>query len=301
MNVYGEIATNKFKTYLILVLFIIFVSFVSYVIGKAMGLESSGLLILSFAISFFLSIISYYFSDRIVLGLHGAKSADRDQYFDLYTVTENLAIGAGLPKPRVYVIPDPAPNAFATGRDYNHAVVVVTQGLLETLDRRELEGVIAHELSHIKNYDMLLMTIVSIMVGVIVYLTDFFMRSLWWGRSSRDDNDRSGSAIIMIIAIIVALLSPLLATLLQLAVSRKREFLADASAAYLTRYPQGLAQALAKIAQSPHQLATASNGTAHLFIENPFGVDHKAETPWWVKLFSTHPPVEERIAKLQSM
>jgi len=299
MNVYSEINSNKLKTYIALILFVVFVSFVAFVIGKALGLQGGPLLILAFFISLFFSFISYFFSDKIVLSLHGARPANREEHFDLYTVTENLALAAGLPKPRVYIIPDAAPNAFATGRDYKHAVVVVTQGLLEVLDRRELEGVIAHELSHIKNYDILLMTVVSVLVGVIVYLTDFFMRSLWWRNR---DNNREGSAIMMVVAIVVAVLSPILATLLQLAVSRRREFLADASAAYITRYPTGLASALEKIAQNPHKLSTASNGTAHMFIENPFGADRQSsKTSWWIRLFSTHPPVEERIAKLQGM
>ena len=241
---------------------------------------------------------SYYFSDSIVLKLHGAHEASREEYFDLYTVTENLAIAAGIPKPKIYVIDDPAPNAFATGRNYNHAVVVATYGLLRLLNRRELEGVIAHELSHIKNYDILLMTIVSVLVGFLVYATDFFMRTLWF-RSGNDN--RRGSAVVIVLAIIAAILTPILAAMLQLAISRKREFLADASAAYLTRYPEGLSSAIEKIAGSPLELSTANNGTAHLFIENPYGVDKKKKTSWWAKLFSTHPPIEERIARLRNM
>lgn len=299
MNVYAEISKNKFKTYLIFFFFFIFASFVVYVIGKGLGLEGYGLFIFAFLLSFVSSVVSYYFSDKIVLTLHGARKAQRDKHFDFYTVSENLALAAGLPTPKLYVIDDPSPNAFATGRNYKHAVIVVTTGLLSLMDRRELEGVIAHELSHIKNYDMLVMTVVSIIVGFIVYLTDFFTRSLWY-RSS-DNRENNGSAAILLLSIFVAILAPLVATLMQLAVSRKREFLADASAAYLTRYPEGLARALEKLAASSQVLHSASNATAHLFITNPLKTDRSKKVSWIAKLFSTHPPLEERIAKLRAM
>ncbi len=299
MNVYSEIASNKLKTYLILFFFFIFVSFTVYVIGKALGLEGYGLFVFAFLLSFVGSMVSYYFSDKIVLTLHGARPADRSKYFDFYTVTENLALGAGLPMPKLYVIDDSAPNAFATGRNYKHAVVVATTGLLSLMERRELEGVIAHELSHIKNYDILVMTIVSIMVGFIVYLTDFFSRSLWY--RSADDRDNRGSAAIILLSVVIAILAPIMATILQLAISRKREFLADASAAYLTRYPEGLARALEKLAASNKVLRSASNATAHLFISSPLKTDKTSKVSWIAKLFSTHPPLEERISKLRAM
>ncbi len=301
MSIYSEIANNKTKTYLIFTLFLVLLSFLLFVIGKALGYSGSSLFVFAFIISLFSSVGSYYFSDKLVLAMHGAVEAKRAEYFDLYTVTENLAIGAGIPKPRVYIVQDKAPNAFATGRNWKNAVVVVTTGLLEVLDRRELEGVIAHELSHIKNYDMLVMTVVAVFVGSIVYLADFFLRSLWWGRSS-DDRDSRGSAIMLVLAIAASILAPIAATLLQLAISRKREFLADASAAYLTRYPEGLALALEKIAAVPYRMTTATNATAHLFIENPFKTDksHK-KASWLMKLFSTHPPISERIAKLRAL
>lgn len=298
MNVYKEIASNKTKTYVALVIFFLFASAVLYVLGKALGLAGPGLFIFAFLLSLSANIFSYYNSDKIVLAIHKAKEADRKEFFDLYTVTENLAIAAGIPKPKVYVIFDPAPNAFATGRDNKHSVVAVTTGLLEILDRRELEGVVAHELSHIKNYDILLMTLVSVLVGLVIYATDFFIRSQWF-RGSDDNNKQSG--LWAILALVVAIIAPLAATLLQLAVSRKREFLADASGAYITRYPQGLASALEKIAATPGQMATASNATAHMFIENPLGADRKQKKSWLINLFSTHPPVEERIMKLRTM
>ncbi len=299
MNIYSHITANRVKTYLIMLFFFVLVSLLVFVVGRAMGYSGFSLFVFAFLISFVSSFISYYFSDRIVLTLHNAKPANREEYFDYYTVAENLALAAGIPKPRLYVINDSSPNAFATGRNPKNAVVVATTGLLALVDRRELEGVVAHELSHIKNYDILVMTVVSVMVGLIVYLTDFFMRSMWFRPRSRDD--RGGSAIFMLLAVLAAVLAPLLATLMQLAVSRKREFLADASAAYLTRYPEGLAQALIKISGSPAVMRTASNATAHLFIENPFKADRDKKGSWLANLFSTHPTVDERVARLRAM
>ena len=231
----------------------------------------------------------------------GAKLADRKQHFNLFTVTENLAIADGLPMPKLYVIDDPAPNAFATGRDPKHAVVCATTGILERLDRTELEGVIAHELSHIKNSDILLSSVVAVLVGTVALVADWIMRSLWWGGIGRDREESDNRNPIMFVLLIIALiLAPLAATLIQLAISRKREFLADASGALLTRYPDGLARALIKISQDPHVLHTATTSTAHLFISNPF--KNKQRTASWVtSLFSTHPPTEERVKILQSM
>jgi len=301
MNIYSQINQNKVKSGIIVFLFFILVVFVVYVIGRAFGYSGSSLFLFAFILSFASSFFSYFFSDKIVLSMHHAQPAKRSQHFDFYTVTENLALAAGLPKPKLYVINDPAPNAFATGRNYEHAVVVATTGLLQMMDRRELEGVVAHELSHIKNYDMLLMTVVSVMVGLVVYLTDFFMRSLWYPRDDRDNRNSSG--VLFLLALILAVFAPIAATLLQLAISRKREFLADASAAYLTRYPEGLASALVKLQTTPQKLRTATNATAHLFIASPLKTDLnlKAKTNWLVNLFSTHPPLEERIAKLRQM
>ncbi|MFA6005204.1 MAG: M48 family metallopeptidase [Patescibacteria group bacterium] len=298
MNVYNEIAANKAKTYFIASIFFVFAAVTLFIISKALGYSGPSIFIFAFVLSFATSIGGYFFSDKLVLTMHGAHEADRETYFDAYTVTENLAIASGLPKPRLYVIEDPSPNAFATGRNYKNAVVVVTTGILSRLDRRELEGVIAHELSHIKNYDMLLMTVVSIFVGSIAFITDFFMRSLWFRKGDREEK---GSGIFMIVGILVAIMAPVVATLMQLAISRRREFLADASGAYLTRYPEGLARALEKIASDPRPMQSASNATAHLFIESPFKADVKGQTSWMLNLFSTHPPIEERIAKLRAM
>ncbi len=251
-----------------------------------------GAIIFSLLMNFF----SYWYSDKIVLKLAGAKPATRDEYFNLYNVVENLAITAGLPLPKIYVINDPAPNAFATGRDKNHAAVAVTSGLLAILNKTELEGVIAHELSHIGNKDILLSTVVVVLVGFISILSHIFLRSNIYRRGGDRDNRAGG--ILMIVGIILAILSPIIATLIQLAISRRREFLADASGALLTRYPEGLAGALQKISQVNRPLTRANQATAHLYIANPFGSRAGAGI---AKLFMTHPPTEERIKILREM
>jgi len=254
--------------------------------------------ILYFAIIFSLvmNVGSYWWSDKIVLKLTGAKPATREEFFDLYTVTENLSITAGLSMPRLYVIHDPAPNAFATGRDEKHAVVCATTGLLQLLDRSELEGVIAHELSHIGNRDMLVSTVAVVLVGLVTLLADIFMRSLWFGGGNRDRGEGRLGAILMIVGVVLTLLSPIIATLIQLAISRKREFLADASGALLTRYPDGLASALQKISTYAQPMKKVNHATAHLFIANPFGGGKVKGA--MNKMFSTHPPVEERVNAL---
>lgn len=244
--------------------------------------------------SMVMNIVAYWHSDKIALSIAGAKEAKREEYFDLYTIVENLAITAGLPKPKIYVINDPAPNAFATGRDKNHAVVAATTGLLQILDKSELEGVVAHELSHIGNRDMLVSTVAVVLAGFVSIISDMFMRSMWWGGRSRDDDSKAGG-ILMIVGIILAMLAPIFAMLIQLGISRKREFLADASGALLTRYPEGLANALKKISQYSRPMTRQSNAIAHLYIADPkgSGIGKKIAT-----LFSTHPPVEERIKAL---
>jgi len=238
----------------------------------------------------------YWFSDKIVLALHKAKPATRQEYFDLWNATENLSITAGLPMPRLYVVNDTAPNAFATGRNKKHAVVCVTTGLLAILDKNELEGVIAHELSHIGNRDMLLSTVIVVMAGFVALLSDFFLRSQILG-GNRDRNNNAG-AILLVIGLVLAILTPIAATLIRLAISRKREFLADATGVLLTRYPEGLANALRKINATPVPMRTANNATAHLFIANPFGAK---STSGFHKLLMTHPPVEERIKALTGL
>ena len=251
------------------------------------------ILYIAILLAVFMNVFSYWFSDKIVLALHKAKPATRQEYFDLWNATENLSITAGLPMPRLYVVDDTAPNAFATGRNKKHAVVCVTTGLLAILDKNELEGVIAHELSHIGNRDMLLSTVIVVMVGFVALLSDFFLRSQILG-GNRDRNN-NGGAILLVIGLVLAILTPIAATLIRLAISRKREFLADATGALLTRYPEGLASALGKISSTPIPMRTANNATAHLFIANPFGAK---STSGFHKLFMTHPPVEERIKAL---
>lgn len=260
--------------------------------------------ILYYAVIFsvLMSFFSYWYSDKLALTIARAQPVGREHAREIYNIVENLAITAGLPMPKIYLIKDPAPNAFATGRNPKNAVVAVTTGLLDVLDRSEIEGVIAHELSHIGNWDMLLSTVVVILVGFISLVADLFLRSLWWGSHGRDREERGGNAIVMILAIVAAILLPIAATLIQLAISRKREFLADASGALLTRYPDGLASALEKISRYPRDIKSANNTTAHLWFEDPYGADAKQrKAPWYHKLFMTHPPVEERIAALRGL
>ena len=299
MSIYSQITANKVKTWLIITLFIAFISTIAFVFGKASGYGLSYVGI-AFLFSGIISFFSYYYSDQFILAVSGAKPIEKKDNPQLYNTVENLCIGDGVPLPKIYIMNEQAPNAFATGRNPSHAVVCVTQGLLNRLDHAELEGVIAHELSHVKNYDTRLMSIVVILVGVVALLADMFLRSMWFSggrRSSRDEGN--GQSIFLLIGIVLAILSPIIATLIQLAVSRKRELLADASGALLTRYPEGLASALEKIARDPTPLYAANNATAHLYIMNPFkGKDQKN---WFSGLFDTHPPIEERIKILRSM
>lgn len=296
MNIYKQISANKRKTYLIMAVFIAFIAFVSYVFGEAngYGLSYAGMALI---ISGILSFGSYYWSDKIILTLSGARPADKQRDFNFFTVAENMAIAGGIPKPKLYVIEDTAPNAFATGRDPEHAVVVATTGILQKLERAELEGVIAHEMSHIKNYDIRLMGIVAILVGSIALLADIFMRSMWLGGKRK--NNRSGGGIIVLVGIALAIVSPIIAMLIQLAISRKREYLADASGALLTRNPNALASALEKISQDKEVLEAANNATAHLYITNPF--KNKEFKSWFASFFNTHPPIEERVKILRGM
>ncbi len=299
MNIYSQISANKWRTWLIMFLFILFITTLGYIFGKASGY---GLSFVGIALIFsgIMSIGSYYFSDSLVLATSGAKQIQEKDDPELFHIVENLAIGDGLPMPRVYIMDDDGPNAFATGRDPKHGVVVVTRALRQMMNKSELEGVLAHELSHVKNFDTRLMGIVAILVGSIAILADMFMRSLWWGGSRRDDRESGNiQGIFLILGIVFAILSPIIATLIQLAVSRKREFLADASGALLTRYPEGLADALEKLAKDTRPTLHATNATAHLFIENPFG--RKSSKAWFAGLFDTHPPIEERIKILRSM
>lgn len=283
-----------------MLLFVLVITTVVFVFSKALG-YGLGFAGIALVLAGLMSIGSYYYSDKIVLATSGASEIKKSDNPELFRIVENLCIGDGLPMPKIYIINDPSPNAFATGRDPKHAIVCVTSGILVILDKSELEGVIAHELSHVKNFDIRLMGIVAVLVGFIAIAANLFTNQLWWGGFGRNRDDRNSGAqsIFLIIGIILAILSPIAATLIQLAVSRKREFLADASGALLTRYPEGLANALEKLANDPHTLRSASNATAHLFIVNPF--KGKQTKQWFTSLFDTHPPIEERIKVLRSM
>lgn len=299
INVYERVEANKRKSVLVVMGFVLFVVAVVYVFGQAMGY---GLDVVGMALIFsgVMSFASYYWSDKIILSLSGAREADRERDFEFYTVAENLAMAARLPKPKLYVIEDTAMNAFATGRDPKHAVVVATTGLLERLDRTELEGVVAHELAHVKNYDIRLMGVVAVLVGLVALLADWFLRMSMFGSGRRQGDDRSNQlqVVFVILGLVLALLAPLVANLIKLAISRRREFLADADAAKLTRYPEGLARALEKISKDKEPLEAANKATAHLYIANPLKNHHDA-VGWFAGLFNTHPPVEERIAALR--
>lgn len=292
-TLYTEQSKNVTKTWLLMTVFfvivIVFGWFFSYYYGNP------DILYVFVVFSILMNVFSYWFSDKIVLTLAGAKEAKREEYFDLYTSVENLSITAGLPMPKVYVVQDSAPNAFATGRDKNHAVVCATTGLLAILDKTELEGVIAHELSHVGNRDMLLSTVVVVLVGFVTILADVFRRNLFFGRN-RDSDSKGG--VFIIIGIILSILAPIFAVLIQLAISRKREFLADASGALLTRYPEGLANALRKISQSSQPMIRQSSAIAHLYIADPKGDKSSKIAKKVNSLFATHPPVDERIKAL---
>ena len=292
-TLYHEQSKNVTKTWVLMTMFLIVVIglgwFFSYYYGNP------NILYIFVIFSIVMNITSYWFSDKIVLSLAGAKEAKREEYFDLYTSVENLSITAGLPMPRVYVVNDSAPNAFATGRDKNHAVVCATTGLLAILEKNELEGVIAHELSHIGNRDMLISTVAVVLVGFVSILSDVFMRSLWFGGHRDSDNDSKAGSILMIVGIVLSILAPIFAMLLQLGISRKREFLADASGALLTRYPDGLANALKKISQYSQPMKKQSNAIAHLYLADPKGYKMGKRISG---LFATHPPVEDRIKAL---
>lgn len=306
VNVYEAQSANKIKSAIVVTLFVVFVFLAAFiltqVLGYYLGYEpgSIGYLGMALIISGVSSFISYYFSDKIVLTISGAQEANRKKYFDFYTVAENLAIGTGLPKPRLYVIPDTAPNAFATGRDPKHAVICATTGLLTKLDRTELEGVLAHELTHVRNYDTRLQSVVAVMVGLVVLLGDWLLRASWLGGRDRDREDNQFGAIILILGMIFAILSPIIAQLIQLAISRRREFMADAGSALITKQPEGLISALTKIAADPEPLEVANKATAHLYIANPLK-GKQGTVGWLANLFNTHPPVKDRIKALKEL
>ncbi|MDP3056955.1 MAG: M48 family metallopeptidase [bacterium] len=294
-TLYNQADKNIRNSYLLITAFLIFAIGVGWVFSRAM--DSPGILVFAVIFSMIMSISSYWFSDKIVLAMSGAKEIDHDSNRELYHIVENLCITAGLPVPKIYIIDDTAPNAFATGRDPQHAVIAVTTGILQKLEKSELEGVLAHELSHVGNRDILFSTIVVILVGFITLLADMFWRSSLFGGGRRN---REGGGAIMIIALVLTILAPIVATLIQLAISRKREFLADASAALLTRHPEGLARALEKISGDTEPLEVANKATAHMYIVNPLKGNGSGRS-WFANMFSTHPAVEERIAALRGL
>ena len=262
-------------------------------------LESRAILLAAVVFAVLTSFSSYWFSDKIVLSMSRAKLIKKQDNPELYRIVENLCITAGLPTPKIYIINESQPNAFATGRDPKHAVIAVTRGLLEKLERAELEGVISHELAHIGNRDILLGSVVVVLVGIVSLLADQFLRINFWGRSRRRDSKDSRQSILFLFGILAAILAPIAASLIRLAISRKREFLADASGGLLTRYPEGLARALEKISVDPNALRVTNNATSHLYIVNPLrGTEARS---WITKLFMTHPPVEERTRALRGM
>lgn len=290
--IYEEISRNKFFSWFLILFFIFFVLGLGWLFGKIAGYGWWGLAF-ALILAILMSFSSYFYSDKVVLAISRAHPVSHDEEPYLYNVIEGLSIAAGLPKPRAYIIESEALNAFATGRDPKHSAIAITRGLLKKLNRVELEGVIAHEMAHICNYDIKVATLAAVLVGTVALICEWFLRWIFWGNS---DNERKTSPILALIAFVLALLAPFFATLIQLALSRRREFLADAEAARLTRYPEGLASALEKIAQDPTPLPQATSATSHLFIANPF-----KEKRFFSNLFSTHPPIEERIARLRSM
>lgn len=292
---YSQIDANKRRTTILIAVFIAFILGLGYVLDKWLG-YGPGAVAVALFVSLFMTLISYFHGDKIALMSTGAKPITKDQNTYVYRLVENLAITAGLPVPKIYIINSPALNAFATGRDPKHASVALTTGIIQALENEELEGVIAHELSHVKNYDIRVMTVVIVLVGAISLLAQWFLRmNMFGGRRSNDRESGNLGNILAIAGLVLLILSPIIAELIKLAVSRKREYLADASGALLTRYPEGLARALEKIQASNQPLATASTATAHLFISNPFKGKNISS------LFSTHPPIAERIKQLRTM
>ena len=300
---YRQIDSNKRRTWLLMLVFLVFITLLGLLIGSASGLGYK-LVWVAVVIAFAMNFIAYYFSDTVALVVSGAREIDRLENQELYRLVENLCISTGLPMPRIYLIEDSAPNAFAAGRDPQHAVVCVTSGILEKLEKPELEGVLAHEMSHIRDYDIRLMTIVVVLVGVVALMSDLFLRWTFYSpRGYRRSTSGSGSGqlqiIILVVAIVLAALSPIIAKIIQFSISRKREFLADAEGALITRYPDGLARALEKISADQEPLEVANKATAHLYFANP--LKGKGQEGFLARMFMTHPPVEERIAALRAM
>lgn len=293
---YEQIAANRRKTVLLMAIFFVLIGAVGYAL--AVYFDDPAILVIALAVSILSNWASYWWGDRMILGFSRARPLEHDQnsqHREVYHLVENLCIAAGLPQPKIYLIDDPAPNAFATGRNPKSASIALTTGLIEKLDKAELEGVIAHELSHVRNYDILLATVVITLLGLVVMVSDWTLRSRWYG--SGGDRDNQGASWLAIIGLILIILSPILARLIYFAISRKREYLADASGALLTRYPEGLANALKKISADKNKLRVASAATAGIYIVNP----SKKSAEVVAELFSTHPPIGKRIAALMNM
>jgi heat shock protein HtpX len=301
--VYEQIAANKRKTILLFVGAVLFAALIGLAIGFFWGNGPAGLII-ALIVAAILSLASYFSGDKIVLASTRAKEVTPEEEPRLHNVVEGIAIAAGLPKPRVYVVPEQAPNAFATGRDPEHSSIAVTQGLLEMMNRVELEGVIAHEMSHVQDRDILVGTVVATVVGAAVLLSEFFMRSWWWGgmrgRRGNDSNGGGAELVLFAVGLLLLVVAPIAGQIIKLAVSRNREYLADAQGALLTRYPPGLAAALGKIRDAPHAMRSANNATAHLWLDQPSRVQGE-QMGTLEKLFSTHPPIDERIRRLEEM
>jgi len=289
-TLYTHQSRNVTKTWLLMSAFFVIVIGIGFFFSQYYG--NPNILYFFVVFSIGMNVMSYWYSDKIALRLNKARQIKKEENPELWNIVENLSITAGLPMPKLCIINDVSPNAFATGRNKEHAVVAVTTGLLQILDKNELEGVIAHELSHIGNKDILLSTVVVVLVGFISIIADMFLRSMFFGGARNRNNDNGGGGLMLILGIILSILAPIFATLIQLAISRKREFLADASGALLTRYPEGLANALTKISNYSRPMASANTATAHLFISNPFGAKKISN------LFSTHPPMEARVKAL---
>jgi len=296
MTTYTFASANIRKTWFLLGIFLILIIALGWFFSYYY--DNYTILYLAVGLSVMQSVVSYWYSDKIVLAITRAKEISHSENTELYHLLENLTIASGLPLPKFYLLEESQPNAFATGRDPKHAAVVVTRGLLEKLDKQELEAVLAHELSHVGNRDSLVMTVTVVLVGIISIMANVFLRMSHFGGRSRDNDSKAGG-VLALIGLIAVILSPIAATLIQLSISRKREFLADASSALLTRYPEGLISALEKISRDQSPLRVAGNSTAHLYIANPFR--GKQTTNWLVKLFSTHPPVEERVKALREI
>jgi heat shock protein HtpX len=301
--VYEQIASNKRRTALLVVGALVFLGLIGYAIGVLFFSGPVGLVV-ALIVAGALSLSSYFYGDRLVLASTRAREVSAEDEPRLHNIVEGLAIAAGVPKPKIYVVPEQAPNAFATGRDPKHSSLAVTQGLLDLMNRVELEGVIGHEMSHVLDRDILLGTIVATLVGAAVLLSEFFMRSWMWGgfggRRGNDSNGGAGELVIFAFGLMLLILAPLAGQIIKMAVSRNREYLADAEGALLTRYPPGLASALKKIQTAPTAMSSANNATAHLWLNQPSRVEGEG-TSKMERLFSTHPPLEERIKRLEEM